>query len=408
MRQDGARWIVVALNPGKQAVHGEVRFQFADPEPAAGQWSVEEWDCFCGERSLASTVRTEVGVDWTTDFLPLAERAFVLTTRPSAHLPVLPRFVPEETRSLDGPFTYALDEPNLCVLDFAAWQFAESPWEPETEILKIDEAIRARVGLEPRDGTMVQPWARPAETRAFGMVRLRFSFDAAEAPPVPVELLVEAPAAFEIRVNGAAVSAADGWFIDPCLRRVPVAPGILRPGRNVVELAAEFTGGLDLEAIFLVGNFGVTLAGRHATLGRLPDTLGVGDIAAQGLPFYSGKPTYHLPCAIDPTDARPARLTLDPVGSATLKLRNADGAEIMLPWGPFEADLTRLGASPGALDCELYLTRRNTFGPLHEVPREQAACGPTSFRTRGDKFSEEYQLFPCGLASAPRLSFGRR
>ena len=104
-----------------------------------------------------------------------------------------------------------------------------------------------------------------------------------------------------------------------------------------MEIVAEFTSGLDLEAIFLAGTFGVILAGRHATLGRLPDTLSIGDIATQGLPFYSGK-----------------------------------------------------------LTC-----------PLHEVPKEQAACGPTSFRTRGDKFSEEYQLFPCGLATAPKLSFGR-
>ena len=407
VRRDGPRWIVVALNPDKHAAHAEVHFQFTDPEPAADRWNVEEWDCFSGERSLVVRARTTEGVDWSADFPPLAERAFVLTTKTSAHLSTPLNFVSEETLLLAGPFAYTLDEPNLCVLDFAAWQFADGPWEPETEILKIDEAIRARVGLEPRGGMMVQPWARPAETRSFGTLRLRFSFAVAEVPPDAIELLVEAPSAFGIRVNGTTVLAADGWFIDPCLRRVPVAARVLQAGENSVELEAKFTSGLDLEAIFLAGRFGVALNGRHATLRRLPDTLSVGDIAGQGLPFYSGKLTYHLNIGIGASDARPARLTLDPIGCATLKLKSADGAEVMLPWGPFEADLSRFGGTPSALDCELYLTRRNIFGPLHEVPKEQAACGPTSFRTRGDKFSEDYQLFPCGLAHAPELSFGR-
>ncbi len=408
VRQDGPRWIVVALNPSSEADHAGIRFQFTAPDPVAGSWNVEQWDCFSGARSLMAGARTAEGVIWNADFPPLAERAFVLTTQTNAHLPVVTHFVTGESRTLHGPFPYTLDEPNLCVLDFAAWQFADGPWEPEMEILKIDEAIRARAGLEPRGGTMVQPWARPPETRSFGTVRLRFSFDVAKVPPNAVELLVETPSAFRICVNGATLAATNGWFIDPCLRRVPITAGTLHTGRNQVELEAEMTSGLDLEAIFLAGSFGVTLAGRHATLGPLPETLSVGDVGTQGLPFYSGKLTYHLSTEIDPSETRPARLTLDPVGCATLKLKNVDGLETMLPWGPFEADLALLGGNPGLLDCEMYLTRRNTFGPLHEVPKEQAACGPTSFRTRGDKFSENYQLFPCGLASAPTVSFGRR
>ena len=59
----------------------------------------------------------------------------------------------------------------------------------------------------------------------------------------------------------------------------------------------------------------------------------------------------------------------------------------------------------GELICEMYLTRRNTFGPLHEVPRVQSVCGPNSFRTRGERFSEDYQLFPCGFTTAPILSY---
>ncbi|MBE7211675.1 MAG: hypothetical protein INR65_11715 [Gluconacetobacter diazotrophicus] len=354
---------------------------------------------------MAATPTADGGLEWTDDLPPLAERVFVLTRRDDGGLEVPEPFTVREAHSIPGPFAYALDEPNLCVLDFAAWQLADGPWEPEAEILKIDEAVRARVGLAPRGGTMVQPWARPAseEARPHGRLRLRFIFDVGTVPAGPVELLVETPERFAVAINGVRTTAAEGWRIDPCLRRVPVPAGALRAGENRVELEAEFTDDLNLETIYLAGNFGVSLAGRRATLGALPERLAVGDIAAQGLPFYSGKISWRLSV---PAEAGPgrARLALQPVGCAAVKVRAADGTECLLPWAPFEADLGKLDGT-GELTCETYLTRRNTFGPLHEVPRVQSVCGPNSFRTGGERFSEEYQLFPCGFAAAPTVSY---
>ena len=408
VRRDGETWIVVALNPEENAAFPGVRFRLTDLVPDAARFHVEEWDCLRGERArVAAAPGTGGGLEWTGDFAPLAGRAFVLTRREDGALPVRRGFTARETYPIPGPFAYELDEPNLCVLDFAAWRLGDGPWEPPAEILRIDEAVRARVGLEPRGGTMVQPWARPAsqEGRGCGNLRLRFFFDVPVESVESVELLVEAPERYLMEVNGVRVTAAAGWFIDPCLRRVPIPPGALRVGENQVELAATLSAGLDLEAIYLAGRFGVTLSGRRASLGPLPGRLRVGDLAAQGLPFYSGRISWRLPVPAE-AGGRESRLTLRPMGCAALKLRGADGAECLLPWAPFEGDLQRLGAADGAVTCEMYLTRRNTFGPLHEFPREQPVCGPGNFRTVGKNFREEYQLFPCGFAAEPTVSYG--
>ena len=402
VRRDGTTWIVAVLNPDEKVDHPGAGFRF---EGAPAGLHVERWDCLRGTRErVDARLAADGSLEWNDDLPALAERVFVLMDRKDDALPVLPAFKACAVYPIPGPFAYALDEPNLCVLDFAAWQFADGPWEPEAEILKIDEAVRTRAALPPRGGTMVQPWARPPgdEWRPLGRLRLRFAFDVSDLPPGPVELLVETPEHFAVTVNGVPVPAADvGWHIDPCLRRVPLPVGALRAGENLVELAADFSAGLNLETIYLAGNFGVALSGRRATLKGLPDRLQIGDITGQGLPFYSGKITWRLPV---PAGAGNARLALHPVGCAAVKVRASTGAECLLPWAPFQADLGSLDGTT-ELTCETYLTRRNTFGPLHEVPRVQSVCGPNSFRTRGERFSEEYQLFPCGFTVEPTVSY---
>ena len=51
----------------------------------------------------------------------------------------------------------------------------------------------------------------------------------------------------------------------------------------------------------------------------------------------------------------------------------------------------------------MILTRRNTFGPLHQIPLLTAAYAPENFVTEGDNFSKNYMLVPSGLASKPKI-----
>ena len=47
--------------------------------------------------------------------------------------------------------------------------------------------------------------------------------------------------------------------------------------------------------------------------------------------------------------------------------------------------------------------RRNIFGPLHEIPKNNGNYWAGSFRTVGDKFSSEYQINPQGFFDVPDI-----
>ena len=408
VRRDGGTWIVALLNTSETAWLRGVRLSLT----ATG--SVEEWECATGVRFQQSAWGGGKTLEWTTDLTPLGERVFVVVPEPDAGLSPRAAFVAAGAVAIEGPFPFELEEPNVCVLDFAQHQLGDGAWQAALEILQLDGVLHAQFGMEPRSGVMLQPWA--AERWGSGglagqarPLRLRFAFDVAALPAGAVELLIENPRGFRIRVNGAQVEPPDepGWHIDPCFRRVPLPAQALRLGANVLELETTFTGGTALEAVYLLGAFGVALDGPLPRLIAMPARLAAGDVTGQGLPFYSGRITYRLPMPSVPPATGSVKLDLGAFGGAVAQVRAPDtDAGELVAWPPFTADITALAAAHRELLCDVWLTRRNTFGPLHLTPREQPAIGPMSFRSEGAEFSREYQLFPAGLLQAPRMIFG--
>ncbi len=407
VRRDGGTWIVALLNTSESAWLRGVRLSLA----ATG--AVEEWECATGARFQQPAWGGGKTLEWTTDLAPLGERVFVVVPEPDAGLSPRAAFIAAGAVAIEGPFPFEIEEPNVCVLDFAQHQLGDGAWQAAMEILQLDGALRAQCGMEPRSGVMLQPWA--AERWGSGglagqahPLRLRFAFDVAALPAVAVELLIENPRGFRIRVNGAQVGTPDeaGWHIDPCFKRLPLPARALRLGANVLELETTFTDGTALEAVYLLGAFGVALDRPQPRLIALPTRLAPGDVTGQGLPFYSGRITYRLPMPSVPHATGSVKLDLGAFGGAAAQVRapGADAGELVA-WPPFTADITALAPAHRELLCDVWLTRRNTFGPLHLTPREQPAIGPMSFRSEGAEFSREYQLFPSGLLQAPRVLF---
>jgi len=154
------------------------------------------------------------------------------TTHAPAGLPARSILTVSQPQPLAEPFGYELDEPNVCVLDFAAWRVGDGECQPEVEILRIEKALAEHHRVPARSGQMVQPWAsKIAADGPSARVQLRFTFQIARLPENPVELLLEQPAKNRIAVNGRPVASTDhGWFIDPCFRRVPLPADALHEG----------------------------------------------------------------------------------------------------------------------------------------------------------------------------------
>ena len=395
LRRDGDTLLCVVINTSETEWHRDVRFRFN------GVGEIEEWEPATGARYRQPFTTGDGSLSWLTDLPPLGERIFVITPRCDPALAVRAAFTDGGSVQIDGPLAYELDEPNVCVLDFAQHQLGSGAWQPALEILQLDAQLRAQLGIEPRSGVMLQPWAaakQPAPDFTPVPLRLRFRFEALAL--TPVELLIEQPHLFRIALNGHAIDipADTAWFIDPCFRRVPLPA--LQLGGNDLLIETAFTPDTEIEAIYLLGAFGVALDGGHPRLTALPALLDPCDTTQQGLPFYSGKITYRLPL---PRHARAAQLEIGSFGGAVARVRAPDAADgPLIAWPPYRADI---GAALPEILCEIWLTRRNTFGPLHLTPLDQPFIGPASFRAEDDTFTPSYVLQPSGLLQPPRVVF---
>ena len=405
LRDDGDHKILVAININTRQSFPAARIRLS------GDWnesSVSEWNCSTGERFSVPVTASDGAIEFDTSFPASGERVFVFgpTSEPLAPSET---FVETDRQTCQGPFAYSLSEPNVCVLDMARFQIDEAQWQEETEVLKVDQAVRRAFGLPMRSGEMVQPWYREQtedRPQVVGKVRLRFEFWIEQIPEEPVQLCVERPEWCQIRVNGQTLdSTPRGWWVDNAFKRLAVPLDCLAEGLNVVEWEVDFKQSTNIEALYLVGNFGISLSGTRKTLTALPATLAIGDLTAQGLPFYSGAVTYEIPVARRLDSGEKAFLELGEWEGACARV-GEPGHETIIAWQPYRAEVTQAARGSESIALELILTRRNTFGPLHQTTLRDAAYGPGNFVTEGDDFSRNYVLYPAGLLDAPELCFG--
>jgi len=369
-----------------------------------GPGHVEEWDCATGERFRIPARWHGRWLEFDADFAPGGEHLWLVTDQADRKIPLRPTFREVSRTGLAGPFAYELDEPNVCVLDRARYRLNGGEWSDELEILKADRVLRRSLGLPLRGGEMAQPWfASHQEHPVVGRLELRFELDVDDLPTSPVYLALETPKAFTVTVNDTQLDpeAADGWWVDCAFVKLPVPAGALRPGRNVVALETDFRDDIDLEALYLLGEFGVRVDGTRRTLAKLPECLAVGDVVPQGLPFYTGKITYLLGAAPAVGDASRVFLELGEFEGACAAVPMSDGRRAMMAWPPYEADITADAGTKWCVGLEVVLTRRNVFGPLHQVPLDTTGYGPGNWISEGRHFSEGYNLYTSGLLEPP-------
>ncbi|MGN6627542.1 MAG: hypothetical protein ACTHLN_13070, partial [Tepidisphaeraceae bacterium] len=243
----------------------------------------------------------------------------------------------------------------------------------------------------------------PATTK--GVVRLRFAFNVADVPAGELPLGIAQPERFQIHLNDRPLPAnVDGWWVDPAIKRIPLPRTQLQAGANVLDLTVDFDEGVNLEAIYLLGDFGVAIDGTGLTLNRLPTHLRAGDVTSQGLPFYGGTIRYELPVS-STGEKRRLLLELPKMEAACAKVVGELLPPLMIAWQPLRADVTE-HVTEGKLVLDVVLTRRNTFGPLHQVPLRTANYGPDNFVTEGERWSDSYMLYPAGLLAPPVLIAG--
>jgi len=347
-----------------------------------------------------------------TDLPRIGSRLFVIPKATGAEAPPRPpKLADLRTQPLNPDrWEISLSENNALVLDRPCYRIGKGEWQAETEILRVDAAVRDALGTPRRGGAMVQPWARekPAKPRSLP-VALRYSFGTDYLPTGELYLAIERPEYFRILLNGQEISsdAECGWWVDKSLRKVPIDPALIRIGRNELLLECNFDETFSgFEIAYLLGHFGSRVSGMDVHMTAPPETLALGDWCGQGLAFYGGSVTYRTRISSPAEPGRRVVVRLGEWRGVAVRVL-LDGAPLgVIAWEPCELDITDALAAAGGegeLGLEVIGHRRNSHGPLHLTEKWPEWTGPAEFVQRGDRWFEGYQLVPVGLMTPPEL-----
>ncbi len=310
-----------------------------------------------------------------------------------ARVPVLNQTNEDRKLFVTNEVKYTLSEPNVLLLDMAEYSVDGGEWQPKEEILRLDAAVCSQLGLPQRGGHVAQPWVA-GKVADEHKLSLRFTVKSdveIKGAKFATERLTES----ELKVNGRTVEpVADGWYVDKSIETVAIPT--LHKGDNVIELTLPFGVAFNTEWCYLLGEFGVEVRGQSTCLKALPETVCFGDLTHQGLPFYGGNITYHLPVS---TKTGKLRVNIPHYVGALITLNSDKG--IIYP--PYTAKID-VGAGDKVLDITLFGNRQNSFGHVHCADRNLAWIGPGAWRTKSFEWSYEYVLRELGIMSIPNIT----
>lgn len=289
-----------------------------------------------------------------------------------------------------------LSEPNVSILDLAEYRFDDGQWQAEEEILRIDNKFRELLGYPMRMEAFAQPWTNTRKEGFDHTLSLRFAVET-DTDLSGVLLAMENDEKTRIYLDGEEVENVQaGWYVDHCIRTVKLPD--MKAGSHTLVLEIPYNSKVNIEAMFLLGDFKVTVTGREQRLYAPNKTAAFSDLARQGYPFYGGNITYKIPFK---SEGKKVAVRATMFRSPVMKVA-VDGQEKgYIAYSPYEADLGVLSCGEHVLELTVFGNRVNTFGTLHNCNQTEEWFGPNAWRTEGDQWAYEYQLRPTYLMKAP-------
>jgi hypothetical protein len=390
LREDGRDRNLLLVNTDRERGRSGLRIEMP------GRWQAELMDTLAG---TTKPVPTQIDGGRTTLPLDLTPHGHALLRLSPARAkqPAVPTSAPRwrEIARLDDPVAIELSEPNVLLLDQASWRIDDGAWQPREEVLRIDNLARAVMRLPKRGGRDPQPWTDASPDPVAGILHLRFEFDTS-IELAKTSLAIEQPEELTILLDGAVVpSTASGWWVDEAIRTVPL-PAIPR-GRHVLDIRAPMRRGLNVEWCYLLGDFGVSVTGRHGRIIEPVRQLAFGDWTRQGLPFYAGNVSYRCRLRAEP---RALRVECPKFRAPLLRAALDDRDLGPIAFAPFSVDVGRVERD-STLTLTAFGNRANAFGPIHHSNERLSWIGPAAWRSNGSAWCYEYQLKAMGLLQAP-------
>ncbi len=289
---------------------------------------------------------------------------------------------------------YSLSEPNALLLDVAKYALDGEALQDTEGVLRIDALVRKRLKYpwEP------QPWVVKQEP-AKHTLTLQFTVNSEIDYEKPY-LALEDGEITDIVWNGKKVDYKyEGYYTDKSITKTALPP--LRKGETTLTVTFPYGTRSKCEALYLLGEFGVKIAGRLLTVTTLPEKIGFSDLCYQGLPFYGGAISYKLPFDLDNEHAASIQI---PHYAAAVNTVTANGEDKrIVAYPPYIADLGNLKKGRNEIVVTSYISRRNCFGDVHNADEKFRWQGPDAWLTKDSRWTYEYRLRRTGVLTTPRL-----
>jgi hypothetical protein len=263
-------------------------------------------------------------------------------------------------------------------------------WSAPEEVWQIQRKIREKAGFMQVYGNgipMRYTWIHQEKPAV--NIELRFDFEVLAVPQTEIYLAIEDSGRFEITCNGTRCTHSGGYLLDKSIHKIKLE-NVCR-GANQIIVGCKYTHDMELEDVYLCGDFAVDMKGRITSE---PDKLHFGDWCLQGYPNYAGSIIYRF--AFD-SDQEKIALRLGEYRGTLIIVRINGGENQYIPFSSANplALTARIGRNE--IEVEVIGSNRNLFGPLHQKYTGSCRIDWHDFRTEGALFSREQVLKPYGL-----------
>ncbi len=293
-----------------------------------------------------------------------------------------------------------LEEPNVLLLDQAQYSFDGEEWQPKEEILRIDNICRRKSGYPLRAEAYAQPWTDSDKEACCHSLELLFTVES-KWQTDGVMLALEKPKEAEIYWDNTPVLVQDcGYYVDRSIRKISMPK--LTIGTHQLKVKLPFYKKCNVEAMYLLGDFGVQAVGRSAVILPPVRALSFGDISRQGLAFYGGNVDYVTEISLPREGELTIQISL--FRCSVLKVWLDEEEKGLIAISPYSLSLGNVTAGRHKIRIRAFGNRFNTFGMLHNCNRTEPWPGPNAWRTTGTAWAYEYQLRETGILKAPQLT----
>ena len=395
-RDAGDRQIFFLANTDKREVHAEVRVR--------GRGLLEEWDLTTGRVAPAPSLYAGGYTRARFSFAPAGSRLVALNRGQEPVEGVQAALRQVRRVAFEDRWQVEPQEHNALTLDYCAFRMGEGEWHDEAPAIWLHQALRGLTEPTP--------------------LALRYTFPV-ECDPERMRdcyLVVEQPERYTITVNGRTPPEPHGWWTDISFRKLD-ASGLLRRGTNVVEMTTTAEPGLEVESIYVIGDFGVARSGERWNGGppmfALVDPVTEvrsGDLGPQGYRFFRGSIVYRQEVRAPLEPGERAFLRLEGMEAVLARVR-VNGREAgFIPWRPHEVEVTELlnKRRINAFEIELFGSCRNLLGPHHNANADPIGIGPRSFlggerwredpRSADDVWRDRYSFVPFGITRGAHIA----